>query len=257
MLKLFDDRSKVMLNKNTGALPLYMQIADVITEVITEDDVGTVLPSQEQLTEFFGVSRITVRKAIQKLAGDGVVSSRRAKGACILKVPQNKTRYHGLGFTSRYRHLGDTAFSKIITIDTQHYDNNVADILYLPESVGEERKLIKLKRIRFVGNVPVSLETSYIAYHHRLAREMLKFTETSSLYAILKEVLDVTVSSAEEQIKAILCTDDEVLNCLQLDEPKAMLFTERKSFSHDRIEPVEYCETYITSEHYGIIRYSY
>lgn len=257
MLKLFDDPSKVSLNKSTGSRPLYMQIAEVITEVITEDDVGTVLPSQEQLTEFFGVSRITVRKAIQKLVSDGVVSSRRAKGACILKVPRNKTLYHGLGFTSRYRHLGANAYSKIITIDTQYCSQNISAILYGEDAHQKERKIIKLKRIRFVGNVPVSLESSYVPYCNALAREILKFTETSSLYALLKEVLQVTVSSAEERITALMCNDDEVLNCLQMDHPKAMIYSERKSFSHESALPVEFCEAYIKSEHYGIIRYSY
>ena len=61
--------------QNKVASPLYQQLYDAIMEKITvgEYQVGSQIPSEDQLSQIYKVSRITVRSAIQKLCDDNVL----------------------------------------------------------------------------------------------------------------------------------------------------------------------------------------
>ena len=73
-----------MLNKNTY-IPLYQQIIDYMHEKIESGEYkpGDMLPSEASLCEEFGVSRITVRNAIQYLTDEGYIVKRHGKGSFI------------------------------------------------------------------------------------------------------------------------------------------------------------------------------
>lgn len=62
---------------------------DVLGDAITSDilPIGSALPTEAQLAERFGVSRITVREALQRLENEGVIRKQKAKNAVILAKP--------------------------------------------------------------------------------------------------------------------------------------------------------------------------
>lgn len=68
-----------------SAVPLYVQIADLIDADIARGRLGprSRLPSENELMARFGVSRITVRGAIARLAKAGVVEARQGKGTFV------------------------------------------------------------------------------------------------------------------------------------------------------------------------------
>lgn len=72
-----------------SGIPLYRQLMDVLGEAIVEGvlPIGSPLPTEAQLAERFGVSRITVREALQRLENEGVIRKQKAKNAVILAKP--------------------------------------------------------------------------------------------------------------------------------------------------------------------------
>jgi GntR family transcriptional regulator len=66
-------------------IPLYVQLADVMRHRIKRGawPLGDMLPSIEKLMEEFGVARVTVRQAIQILAGEGLLSPQRGRGTFV------------------------------------------------------------------------------------------------------------------------------------------------------------------------------
>ncbi|MGJ8572002.1 MAG: GntR family transcriptional regulator [Hoeflea sp.] len=81
-----------------GRGPLYLQLRDHIAEVIRSGQLlpGDALPSERDLAEFSGMSRITVRKAVQDLAREGLVVQRQGSGTSVSpslnRVEQSLTR---------------------------------------------------------------------------------------------------------------------------------------------------------------------
>lgn len=69
--------------------PPYLQMADVLREAIARGYIPPEgqLPSESELTEHFGVARMTVRRAIKELRDDGVVFSIHGRGVFVSPSP--------------------------------------------------------------------------------------------------------------------------------------------------------------------------
>lgn len=81
---------------------LYLEIADKIREDIFDGKypVGSMLPTETELEDIFGVSKITVRKAIELLAADEYVEKKSGKGTTVINNrPYNKLS-KAMSFTS-------------------------------------------------------------------------------------------------------------------------------------------------------------
>src|SRR5690554_2418523 len=70
-------------------IPLYYQLLDVIEEKIRNDTWprGEQIPAERELCEMFGVSRITVRKAIDELTRSGKLTRIQGKGTFVAEQP--------------------------------------------------------------------------------------------------------------------------------------------------------------------------
>jgi len=78
----------VILDK--AQVPLYLQLADLFRQRIVKGmwREGETLPSLEKLVAEFGVARVTVRQAIERLRSDGLVSPQRGRGTFVTGAPQ-------------------------------------------------------------------------------------------------------------------------------------------------------------------------
>ncbi len=71
-------------------VPLYLQVSESIRKAIVDGQLhaGQELPSEGQLCETYGVSRITIRQAIAELLSDGVVTRARPRGPLLVNRPR-------------------------------------------------------------------------------------------------------------------------------------------------------------------------
>ena len=76
-----------------SGVPLYRQLMDILVEAVNEGvlPIGSTLPTEAQLAERFGVSRITVREALQRIENDGVIRKQKAKNAVVVAKPSTET----------------------------------------------------------------------------------------------------------------------------------------------------------------------
>lgn len=74
-----------MLDANNSAVPLYMQIYNCIVNriLLGEYEKGSKIPSQRELSEEFGVSTVTTRKALEQLAEDEIITTKQGKGSYV------------------------------------------------------------------------------------------------------------------------------------------------------------------------------
>ena len=94
---------------NNNAVPLYEQMMMMLRERLDNHvlDAGEKLPSEAELCKSYGVSRITVRRAIDELVEEGYLEKKQGKGTFVtqkraavpvMSISENAT----VGFSGRY-----------------------------------------------------------------------------------------------------------------------------------------------------------
>jgi GntR family transcriptional regulator len=152
--------------------PQYRQIADLLRDAIDrgEHPPGSLLPSEPQLAERYGVNRLTVNRAMTILRGEGLVRVERGRGTVVRTIPvirrsavaryvrATRERDGGRGaFDAEIRSLGMTPRSDV-TVTIGPAPARVAEALRLAEG---ERVVIRTRRM-YANDVPVQLAPSYI-----------------------------------------------------------------------------------------------
>ena len=112
----------------TARLPLYATVERVVAGEILNGSlpVGTRLPTEDQLIERFGVSRITVRRAVQNLAARGLVDVRWGRGTFVAAPRITQPLTSLTGFVEDMASLGLTATARVLRVETVPADAGVA-----------------------------------------------------------------------------------------------------------------------------------
>lgn len=153
----------------------YRQVADLLRDGIERGEYppGSPLPSELDLASRFGVSRVTINRAVQLLRGEGLVRVLRGRGTVVRAIPairrnssrryQRAAREEGGGrgaFDFEIRRLGLTPRTEVVQLEAVQPPTAAATVLGLKD--GEEA-LIR-KRQLFASDEPVLLATSYIPW---------------------------------------------------------------------------------------------
>ncbi len=167
------------LNMNNG-VPLYKQLIDAIRQAIANGElkVDCKIPTEEELSKKYEISRITVRNAIEELVEDGLLIKRQGKGTYV--APNKVKRYVSdfMSFTSACEVVGRVPSAKVLSAERRKGTQAQTSFLGLPEG----SDVIALERIRFADGIPVMVETIIFppAYEFILSENL-----ESSVYQIL------------------------------------------------------------------------
>ena len=153
----------------------YRQVADLLRDGIEHGEYppGSPLPSEPDLATRFGVSRVTINRAVQLLRGEGLVRVLRGRGTVVRSIPaiwrnsnrryQRAAREEGGGrgaFDFEIRRLGLTPRTEIVQLDAVQPPTAAAAVLGLEDG---EPALIR-KRQLFASDEPVLLAASYLPW---------------------------------------------------------------------------------------------
>src|SRR5215472_12383203 len=139
---------------------LYSRVETVLAGEIADGHlkVGDQLPTEDRLIARFGVSRITVRRAIQNLVSRGLVEIRRGKGTFVAapKITQDLTELSG--FVEDMHAVGRKPTARVISKEIVTADGNVASHLALMR--GE--RVVRIRRVRLADDIPLSFDETYL-----------------------------------------------------------------------------------------------
>ncbi|WP_207890361.1 GntR family transcriptional regulator [Rubrobacter taiwanensis] len=190
-------------------IPKYYQLKEIIRGMIESEELqeGQLIPSERELCERYGISRMTARQAIMELVNEGVLYREQGKGTFVAgkKVQQEAARL--TSFTEDMRERGMAVSSTVLEMEVEPAGPVVARFL----RVDEGERIIRLKRLRNADGEPMALETSHLLYD--VARGTLEVDMSkSSLYEELRRG-GVSISHAEQSYEAALVgeADAEVL----------------------------------------------
>lgn len=192
---------------------------------------GDRLPSEAELVREFGVSRITVRRALEGLLQGGWAYSLQGKGSFVAEPHMREISGFG-SFSDDIVSRGMHPHSTIVRAEVVDPPTDVTDQLQL--APGERVTL--LERVRFADDLPVAFETAYIP--KRIASDLLdNDLEEGSLYRILRERYRVFPTWADAQIDAYPA-DERTAAFLNLRLGSPMLRALRLTYT-ERFEIIE------------------
>lgn len=214
---------------------LYGKLVDQIKLSIETDlKPHDLLPSERELAEIYGVSRTTVRLALQELEHLGFIYKKHGKGTFVSSISKSILNLTGAySFTEQMLSMGKEP--KTIILDFEVIESNK----YFSEQLGIHKgsKLIKIKRLRLADDEPMMLERSYLPYK-RFETLTSQRLEEKPMYDIFLTDYNETIKCAEEEFYASIVSDKDA-TFLNVPKSSAALNLVRKTYNQAN-EVIEY-----------------
>ncbi len=245
-------RGSRMMHKNLGEIvkgipiPLYYQITDLILRSIEKGKYRPhqQIPTEEQLTANFQVSRMTVRQAINKLVSDGVLYRRRGRGTFV-GDPKIERKVAKLSSVAEdMRRAGLKPGSIILERKIVHPTEEERNVLNLKP----EETVLEIKRLRTANDQPIAIGRTLIpvSLYPGLVKET--FLGVVSLTQLLKKKYGLKIDYAYQKIQAVNATENQA-RILKIKKGTSLLHMNRV-FVNPNQTPIGIFETYYRGDRY-------
>ena len=224
-------------------VPLYHQVKESLRERIEAGEwpPGSRIPTEKELAAEYGVSQITVRQALARLATEGLVERCQGRGTFVSQPSVVQDILDLGGFSAALASSGGEIETQLLGATVVAASEGVARHL----KVAQGAPVIEVRRVRLTGGVPISLQTSYMPSelcHPILDRDLAH----ESLFSLLTEVCGLELVRAEEVLSAI--TVDEYEAKVLLVAPGSPAFLVRRTTFDRNGTPVEFVKSVLRGD---------
>lgn len=223
--------------------PLYQQLQRALREAIERGELSPddALPSERQLAAELGISRITVRKAIDGLADEGLLVRRQGSGNFVgARIEKNFAKL--TSFSEDMRARGRVPSSQ--WLKKQEGQVTPDEAMRLGLSPGST--VYRFHRLRFADGEPMSLELCTIAGHALPSADAVE----ASLYDALERAGNRPVR-ALQRLRALLL-DNEQARLLEAKPGDAGLLVERVGYLRDG-RAIELSQSFYRGDTYDFV----
>ena len=223
--------------------PRYIEIEQQLRVRIAVLDPHDPLPSDAELCEEFGVSRMTARQAVHRLVLDGLVYRQTGRGTFVAPAIIDRQIANLRGFSAEMRARGLKPSSSVIRADFGPGTLDQTTTLRLPPA----SKVVKIERVRLADAVPMAYETATLTA--RCAGVLGADLATGSLHAALIAE-GVIPNSGESTVTAELAnaTDAEHLAIKR----RSPLLVERRLIRDVNLTPIEWTQSRYVPERFSL-----
>lgn len=185
---------------------MYAQLEEQIRERIESGEwpAGTRLPPERELSRAFGTSRVTTRKALNRLIAQGLLRSVPRRGTFVATPKSNFVALTLRGFTRQAIEAGASPTTTLLRFERIVPSAQVAQRL----GVSATQLVYLIERLRIVDGTPIAFHQSFIPMNLVPALERAHL-ERDSLYQILESMYGLSVAHAEETLQSGLATEYE------------------------------------------------
>lgn len=226
-------------------VPLYSRIRDEIRGRIAvgQWQAHQQIPSEAVLMQQYGVSRITVRQAVQALEQQGLIVKVPGKGSFVAPPKPFQELAQLQGFAEAMSRQGHVATSRVIDLVTQPAIALVAQRLALPQA----SMVTRIRRVRLLDGQPVSLDVTWLpqAVGDRLRYEDLVHRD---IFLILENDHGIALGRADLAMDAVTA-DAELARHLGLAPGDAVLRVDRLTHTRDG-HPIDYETLYCRGDNF-------
>ncbi|MCP4976466.1 MAG: GntR family transcriptional regulator [Maribacter sp.] len=229
---------------NKSPIPLHSQIEAYLRTLIKEDEYrngNSFLPKEVTLAKKLGVSRNTVRQAVNTLVNEHLIERKKGVGTKVVNKKIATRLDHWISFTKEMRKQGIKVVNYLVSISLVAAPKEVYDAL----AVSKSKELWRLEKIRGSKEAKYLYSVSY--FHPRVG---ITGDEdfTTPLYELLENTHDTIVATSKERISAIKA-NKELSSILEL--PLNMPILKRDRLVCDPGDrPVEYNIVYYHTDYF-------
>ncbi len=220
-------------------------LSNILSGVYSPHDM---IETQEYFSQTFGVSRATIRKAIDELVDKQILYTVQGKGTFVSDIGAGRARaLRKVSFSASERRTRHAFSSRVVDICELSADLKLSKQLKI--NMGDA--VVCIKRVRLVNGLPENYQISHIPKQlvARLSFER-EWLEQGSLFQTLNDEAGLVPHYTDEEVRAIHCPGD-VCDKLQLSEDEPLLFIRRHTYTKEDIV-MEYCEDYECSSTKGV-----
>ncbi|WP_242132547.1 GntR family transcriptional regulator [Aestuariivivens marinum] len=225
-------------------IPLHVQIEGYLRTLINDKEYKSgkkLLPKEMTLSKKLGVSRNTVRQAVNTLVNEGLIERKKGVGTKVVHKKINTRLDNWISFTKEMQNQGIEVVNYMSRISLVKAPEEVAIAL----SINPKKKLFKLEKIRGSKEAKYLYSESY--FHPRVG---IHGNENFNLplYELLENEHDIIVSNSKETLSAVTATPN-ISSLLDIDKVMPLLKRERLVCDPgDR--PIEYNVVYYRTDYF-------
>ncbi len=151
-----------MLLDKQSPQPLHVQFENIVRHKIENEEwsKNSIIPSENELSKTFGISRMTVRSVLNRIVAAGLLYRVPGKGTFVAEGKIEGRPLSYMGIREQLEQMGYQTTTRLLGIDVIEATGRVAKLLELQK----REPVYKLSRVRYVKGVPLSLHISYLPY---------------------------------------------------------------------------------------------
>jgi GntR family transcriptional regulator len=225
--------------------PLYQQLKETIKSDIVNKTYkqGQKIPTEIELSKLCGVSRITVRKAIEELCDEGYLIKKQGKGTFVRRKKIQRKIEHLVSFSEACKQNNMTPSAIVLVKQIVELSPEVAEAFGM--QIGQ--KMIEIKRLRKADDIPVMLEQIYFDYEHYSF--LLEEDLGGSLYALLEKAYGIIINATKDTYLDVVRADLKRAEPLEVDFGEPLFSINAKIYDqHDNL--VHLAKEYIVCDCY-------
>jgi GntR family transcriptional regulator len=228
----------------TAYQPQYRQIEQALRERIAALQPGERLQSDAELCAEFGVSRMTARNAMERLAADGLIRREPGRGSFVARPPAHRRTNRLMTFTHEMIRAGRVPSSRVLVRVIRPSTIAEAETLRIPA----RQPIVHLRRLRQADGKPIAIESAI------LIGACAKAVMTADLaQGSLHETLGragFVLSRGTGTVAAAAATAEEAR--LLETRPSGPLLVERRVIVDAHGRPVEATESVYAADRYAL-----
>jgi GntR family transcriptional regulator len=176
-----------------GPRPKHAQLSDALADLaVNVLGPDGAIPSERELMTSFGVSRATVRKAIDSLVADGLLHRIHGKGTFVSR-PRLESRLHLASFSQDMRRRGLIPSTSLLGVELDRPPADVAKALRLADE-----DAWRIDRVRLADGQPIAVENGW--YPQRPLPGLDRQDLSGSLYELFARTYGLVIDAAEQTL---------------------------------------------------------
>ncbi|MEE6282936.1 GntR family transcriptional regulator [Georgenia sp. MJ170] len=224
-------------------VPLYRQLRDQLLASVKEMRVGEMIPTEPELEQQFGVSRATVRRAVEMLVADGYLEKRQGRGTRVRDRPEIQDVGRVYSWTDEMRQRGVPTSSSHLVVRREVAGRRVAAEL----GIKRDDPVVVISRVRLINGVPTAIMVNFL--DERVVPGLAeRGLAGDSLYIELETTYGIELVAGEEIIRARDATAVEAA-LLDIEEGASVLNVRRRTLDSRNV-PVEVVDMVARGDRY-------
>ncbi len=208
-------------------IPLHKQISNWLRQQI---EVGSLkknekLPSENELSDTFGVSRVTVRRALQTLENEQLIYPCQGLGSFVSDHRTHQSFAQLKDFSEELSGSGLKASSKVVSLEQEKVSKEVASYL----NVKENSIIVKLERVRLGNGQPIAYDVTWLPVFYGQLIEGFDLEETT-IFKILENEFEIPIEKGCYRLEATHA-DATLSSHLDVREHTPLLLINRTSYT--------------------------